>query len=291
VACALLAGSYNATVAGRSVPLMVLTFAASVADATTTVTYVPFLGVLANALHTRAAHGSTRAPKDPGVTLTQWLLVGEGLGGLLPVALSWIQTARGTDPANLCLPVFGFFLLLSLQMAFALAGFAFLLHWLARHADAGAELTNEPALVADGSPNGGGLNRAEQTSEERPRSRYRGELLLLMLVSFFMNGALPAVLSFSSKRFGDRAYHQSQTLWLVMNPLGAWLAGVHGQPSRLWLMVQAATAVGCSCFLIHMGTFSGVTDGDGTLLYLTTALASGQLAWVKVGGGGVCEVG
>eukprot|EP00045_Choanoeca_perplexa_P006157 m.52254 g.52254 ORF g.52254 m.52254 type:complete len:426 (+) comp13493_c0_seq1:103-1380(+) len=260
----------------RSLALLILAFFASISDATTTVTYIPLLGLLSKVKATLPTLGST---------LAQSMMIGEGLGGLLPVAVTWIQIPRPSSSHRL----FGsdiFFLILTLQMVLAIACFQYIYRWWKRH---------HQASVSHNDLNSVNLHTSllpSQLSEASLNLNGRGDrpdapwysMVTLAWLSFFMNGALPAVLGYAANRYSPGAYHTAQSLLLCANPVAAAIVGVHSVPSGSLFAAALLVATSLSIYLVVLASSNAQASwGSAGAVYAAVALASFLLAWVKTG--------
>eukprot|EP00730_Choanoeca_flexa_P018510 TRINITY_DN9000_c0_g1_i3.p1 TRINITY_DN9000_c0_g1~~TRINITY_DN9000_c0_g1_i3.p1 ORF type:complete len:409 (+),score=30.70 TRINITY_DN9000_c0_g1_i3:86-1312(+) len=245
----------------KSIALFTLAFFASISDATTTVTYMPLLGLLAAgnaALHS---------------VLAQSLMIGEGLSGLIPVAITWIQIPKPSSTHTTFGPDI-FFVLLTLQMVAAAAAFVYIVRWWYRHPSS-TDVQEGDLRTA--------LIRSESTlGIEKPVARPLMLLVALAVLSFFMNGALPAIIGYAANRYGQGAYHTAQSLLLCANPIAAATVMFHPPVKECYLYAALAGAIACSLQLITLASNSANDSwGSGGCVYTCVTLASFLLSWVK----------
>ncbi|KAL6119378.1 slc52a3 [Pungitius sinensis] len=311
LSCVLLAFFWDKTtvVAGarRSTAFFVITFFLSLVDCTSSVTFLPFMMQL------------------PANYITTYF-IGEGLSGFIPgvVALAQsvgvakcVNSSQGagnhTDgglwsphteylPPNFSTQVF--FVLLAAMMCVSLAAFA-ALNRLPRTFDLSTEnlVPDAVASVCSGlenpgaetagegvkCPEEGAAARSEPLSASPKHSVYQLTFIYFMVVwvNCATNGVLPSVQTYSSKSYGNLAYHLSAALASVANPVACTIAMFFQNRSLVFLGVMTALGTGFGSYNMAMAAMSPCPLLQGSvvgemIIVLSWLFFTGTLSYVKV---------
>eukprot|EP00048_Salpingoeca_helianthica_P024892 m.36209 g.36209 ORF g.36209 m.36209 type:complete len:482 (+) comp9647_c0_seq1:92-1537(+) len=213
----------------HSVPLLVLSFAAALADCTTSLLFWPFLG---------------RFPSPYAAALS----TGEGLSGLLAAALSWIQ---GAPNDGLLFSPMVFFFLLAAMLLCSLAAFLALYR---RTQPANSSIQYAALPIAGGDAESlSGATETDPIKENRkpsllsktlallPRPRAPPSSLMLAgpyllavaWLSACQNGIKPSIASYATLPYGSRIYQATSNTALALDPLCALLSLVYPASPRV----------------------------------------------------------
>ena len=267
----------------HSVGLFISVFFLSLVDCTSSVLFLPYMGLFR------------------GIYLNSYL-IGEGMSGFVPSIAALAQGASGNPVcANITLangtvveeavrgdPNFSplhFFMFLMTMMVLSLTAFIMLHHLpLARKE---WNIMSSPSRTAFSevlqSP-------SEEPVEEEvePAPAYSTATLLTVqaAVCFLSNGALPSIQSYSCLPYGNTIYHLAVTLNAMANPLMAFLAFF--LPCKRQTVVLSLAVLGgiLSSFILGTALASpdmvgGVTTG-GSLVVLTWVVTGALFSYVKV---------
>ncbi|XP_030078781.1 solute carrier family 52, riboflavin transporter, member 3-A [Drosophila hydei] len=221
MSCLFTAFFYNRTakLAGNdhSVALFILTIFTALNACTSSVLFMPYMG---------------RFKEQYIITY----FIGEGLSGLLPSVTALVQGIGGSGSCVLVNetesgeeiyqkvsdpPLFDtkvFFLILFALMVLSYIGYTLLNHLpLARREYA-------QVTVSKGNKYEYGQDDNQPQVQKLSSCQYGGLLLLIGTISLFSNGIFPSIKSYSSAPYGTRAYHLSETLSAIANPVACFLA-------------------------------------------------------------------
>jgi len=299
------------TVAGmeRSTMLFVFVFMLSLVDCTSSVLFLPFIGMYRD------------------IYLNSYL-VGEGMSGFIPAITALAQGVGGNPTCqNTSLPngtwimqidakeprfsAEDFFSLLLAMMVFSLIAFIFL-NWVPslREERVGSELISDIAeSVSSAEPETSPSHIkvddidehlgqvAEDTRDPSCRTvdNVFPLLVLLGIVCFLSNGALPSIQSYSCLPYGNTVYHLAATLNAMANPLMAFLAMFLPCNSPRVVMGLASLGGVATSFIVATALNSPATllgDLGGGLTVIGWVLVGALFSYVKVSVAGLCrEVG
>ncbi len=272
VSMLLMAFFWDATAGtNHSVALFVLTFAASIADCTTSLIFWPFVSLFDR--HYISA-----------------LTAGEGLSGLLASSATWIQNSP--EHGLLFSPAW-YFAILALLLLFSLAAFFALERrvpprGLCLNVDAScpSDPPTDPASP-DTPPAPGddhvGLLPAAKTLRW---GTVAPPLLGMMWVSFCQNGVKPSIMAYATEPYGPGAYHLATNLGLCFDPFCAALSLVVRLSPR-----AVGAAVGAWTLLLAYVLGLALTspspplkddDGGAAMAIIASSLSSGLMALTKV---------
>ncbi|XP_040048394.2 solute carrier family 52, riboflavin transporter, member 3-A isoform X1 [Gasterosteus aculeatus] len=310
ISCVLLAFFWDKTtvVAGatRSTAFFAITFFLSLVDCTSSVTFLPFMMQL------------------PANYITTYY-IGEGLSGFIPGVVALAQSVgiakcvnssqtagNQTDgglwsshteylPPNFSTEVF--FGLLAVMMCISLAAFA-ALNRLPRIFDLSTEklVPDAVASVSSGLENPGAeaagegarcqgeaAARSEPLSTSPKHSVYQLTFIYFMVVwvNCATNGVLPSVQTYSSKSYGNLAYHLSAALASVANPVACTIAMFFQNRSLVFLGVMTALGTGFGSYNMAMAAMSPCPLLQGSvvgemIIVLSWLFFTGTLSYVKV---------
>jgi len=271
--------------AERSTVLFVFVFLLSLVDCTSSVLFLPYIGLFRD------------------VYLNSYL-IGEGMSGFIPSIAALAQGVGGNPTCqNVTLangtivlqpyseePRFtaeDFFIFLLGMMVLSLTAFL-LLHFLPtareerveeellpgshvslssseRRASIASDELQSPSREKDESVGGDSGRELEPRGVHRSRGSVTPLLALLAFVCFFSNGALPSIQSYSCLPYGNTVYHLAATLNAMANPLMAFLA--------MFLPCNSRRTVGV---LVLLGSLA-------TSYILATAVNSPEQLWGQTG--------
>ena len=267
----------------HSVGLFISVFALSLVDCTSSVLFLPYMGLFRS------------------LYLNSYL-IGEGMSGFVPSIAALAQGVSGNpECANVTLangtvveeavvgePRFTtshFFTFLLAMMVISLVAFL-LLHYLP---------TARKERTAT-SPSNANFSEVLQNSNEepveeevgQPRPLYNTALLLTIqaAVCFLSNGALPSIQSYSCLPYGNTVYHLAVTLNAIANPLMAFLAFFVPCTSQGVVLSLAVLGWALSTFILATalaspGMIAGLTVG-GSLVVITWVVTGALFSYVKV---------
>ena len=267
----------------HSVGLFISVFFLSLVDCTSSVLFLPYMGLFRS------------------LYLNSYL-IGEGMSGFVPSIAALAQGVSGNPVCtNMTLdngtvveeavvgePRFttsNFFTFLLAMMAISLVAFL-LLHYLPT---ARKERTGT-------SPSNANFSEVLQHSNEEPveeevgktKPLYNTALLLTIqaAVCFLSNGALPSIQSYSCLPYGNTVYHLAVTLNAMANPLMAFLAFFmpctqQGVVLSLALLGGALSTFILATALASPGMIAGLGVG-GSLVVITWVVTGALFSYVKV---------
>jgi len=271
----------------RSTGLFIAVFFLSLVDCTSSVLFLPYMGVFKQ-------------------TYLNSYLIGEGLSGFLPSIVALAQGVSGNpecvDGAQV--DVAGqarfstshFFIFMLVMMLLSLTAFL-LLHFspLTRT----ERSTSSPTASTTSSTtfnnilHEAGPEEAEESEEEEDHQSMWPLLVVQCLVCCLSNGALPSIQSYSCLPYGNTVYHFAVTLNAMANPLMAFLAFF--LPCRRRLVIYSLTVVGCCLSGYILATALLSPDMLGTQVVGGAAVAAHWLltgaifSYVKVSVAGLCR--
>ena len=267
----------------HSVGLFISVFFLSLVDCTSSVLFLPYMGLFRS------------------LYLNSYL-IGEGMSGFVPSIAALAQGVSGNPVCtNMTLdngtvveeavvgePRFTtshFFSFLLAMMAISLVAFL-LLHYLPT---ARKERTGT-------SPSNANFSEVLQHSNEepveeevgKPKPLYNTALLLTIqaAVCFLSNGALPSIQSYSCLPYGNTVYHLAVTLNAMANPLMAFLAFFmpctqQGVVLSLAMLGGALSTFILATALASPGMIAGLGIG-GSLVVITWVVTGALFSYVKV---------
>jgi len=288
----------------RSTGLFICVFFLSLVDCTSSVLFLPYMGIFRQ------------------VYLNSYL-IGEGMSGFVP---SIAALAQGVSGNPVCITLENgtsyiqkaseqarfstseFFGFLTLMMILSLTAFLLLQHLPTARSErissnlSTASSTTFMDVFKSSSPD---VEEAETTSQEETMSPklstntpvpYNIVLLLIVqsFVCFLSNGALPSIQSYSCLPYGNTVYHMAVTLNAMANPLMAFLAfflPCNRQNVVVSLTVLSSVLTG---FIITTALYSpdmihSTLEVGGTLVVLTWVISGALFSYVKVSVAGMCR--
>ncbi|TDG46339.1 hypothetical protein AWZ03_007228 [Drosophila navojoa] len=285
LSCLFTAFFYNRTanLAGsdHSVALFILTIFTALNACTSSVLFMPYMG---------------RFKEQYIITY----FIGEGLSGLLPSVTALVQ---GIGDSGSCMlvnetetgepiyqkvtepPLFDtkiFFLILFALMVLSYIGYTLLNHLpLARREYA-------QVTVGKGNKYEYGQDDNQPQVQKLSSCQYVGLLLLIGAISLFSNGIFPSIKSYSSAPYGTRAYHLSETLSAIANPVACFLAMFLYVTSLRIIYVLSALAALLTSYVFTTAVLSPYPplydETIGTVLVVTAwTLLIGVVSYTKLG--------
>jgi len=275
----------------HSIALFVLVFFLSLVDCTSSVLFLPFMGVFKE------------------IYLNSYL-VGEGMSGFVPSIAALIQGVGGNPycdnvtkiengtldyESQLIIPeprfsIEGFFIFLTCMMVVSLVAFIFLNCWPSfRHEYADTQLIvqNEETM-----------NSSDQSTlnPDWPKIHQREFLFLLGIqcfVCFLSNGAFPSIQTYSCLPYGNAVYHLSVTLHAMANPVMAFMAFFIPCTRPRWIFINTLIGLIFAGYLLGTALYSpdmllGQKVG-GSLTVISWVIYGGLFAYVKISIAGVCR--
>jgi len=288
----------------RSIGLFICVFFLSLVDCTSSVLFLPYMGIFRH------------------VYLNSYL-IGEGLSGFVP---SIAALAQGVSGNPVCITLengtsyiqkasdqarFGtseFFGFLMVMMVLSLTAFLLLQHLPRARSERNSSNVSSRSSTdfvdafqpecQDGEESDivsqeESLNHQLSTKQPVP---YNIFLLLSMqsFVCFLSNGALPSIQSYSCLPYGNTVYHMAVTLNAMANPLMAFLAFF--LPCTRQNVVASFAALGSvlAGFIIATALYSpemihSSLEVGGTLVVLTWVFSGALFSYVKVSITGMCR--
>ncbi|XP_067416260.1 riboflavin transporter 2-like [Emydura macquarii macquarii] len=301
LACLLLAFFWQETsqVAGaaHSTAFLALLFFLSLADCTSSVTFLPFMRRFRARYLTTYFVGEGLSGLVPGLlALAQGVGVARCVNGSLAGNASGLQAEY--QPARFSTRLF--FLFLGGMMGLCLAAFVLLNHLPAARQERAKERFQAQARAEAGS----GLRAVV---EERPMigPAQSGRLqrgfgagtyswpqvasifLLLAWVNALTNAVLPAVQSYSCLPYGNAAYHLAATLAAMANPLACFVGMFLPRRCLLTLGLLSAAGSGFGCYIMAIAVLSPCppllhSHAGVALIVLCWVLFVGTLSYVKL---------
>jgi len=282
----------------HSIGLFISVFFLSLVDCTSSVLFLPYMGLFRS------------------LYLNSYL-IGEGMSGFVPSIAALAQGVSGNPVCtNVTLDngtvvveaVVGdanfttshFFTFLLAMMAISLLAFL-LLHYLptARKERTGTSPSNANfSEVLQHSHTSSTFDSNEEPVEEevgKTKPLYNTALLLTIqaAVCFLSNGALPSIQSYSCLPYGNTVYHLAVTLNAMANPLMAFLAFFvpctqQGVVLSLALLGGALSTFILATALASPGMIAGLGVG-GSLVVITWVVTGALFSYVKVSVAGMCR--
>jgi len=287
----------------RSTGLFICVFFLSLVDCTSSVLFLPYMGIFRQ------------------VYLNSYL-IGEGMSGFVPSLAALAQGAGGnpvcvtlengtsfiqaaTDQARF--DSSEFFVIMFVMMILSLVAFILLEHLpTARSERISSNLSTRSSatfndILQDSSPGGKDSDTISQDSMtqqlgSKQPPRYNMYLLLAIqcFVCFLSNGALPSIQSYSCLPYGNTVYHMAVTLNAMANPMMAFLAFF--LPCNRQNVVAILAAIGSILggFIIATALYSpdmihSTLEVGGTLVVLTWVISGAMFSYVKVSVAGMCR--
>jgi len=296
--------------AERSTMLFVFVFMLSLVDCTSSVLFLPYIGMFRE------------------VYLNSYL-VGEGMSGFIPSIVALAQGVGGNptcqnvtypNGSSVLQPVSeeprftaqDFFLFLMGMMFLSLTAFI-LLHVLpvsreernvetlvVRDRGSGASTRRCSSGSSASASSNQHLNNHEKDSsievqlqpEVLPARSVVPLLVLLGAVCFLANGALPSIQSYSCLPYGNTVYHLAATLNAMANPLMAFLAMFLPCKSRRVVGILALIGGLATTFILATALHSPTAmwgDAGGVLTVLGWVVVGALFSYVKVCIAGMCR--
>jgi len=282
----------------HSIGLFISVFFLSLVDCTSSVLFLPYMGLFRS------------------LYLNSYL-IGEGMSGFVPSIAALAQGVSGNPVCtNVTLDngtvvveaVVGdanfttshFFTFLMAMMLISLIAFL-LLHYLptARKERTGTSPSNANfSEVLQHSHTSSMFDSNEEPVEEevgKTKPLYNTALLLTIqaAVCFLSNGALPSIQSYSCLPYGNTVYHLAVTLNAMANPLMAFLAFFvpctqQGVVLSLALLGGALSTFILATALASPGMIAGLGVG-GSLVVITWVVTGALFSYVKVSVAGMCR--
>ncbi|XP_023330445.1 riboflavin transporter 2 [Eurytemora carolleeae] len=282
----------------RSTMLFVFVFLLSLVDCTSSVLFLPYMGLYRD------------------VYLNSYL-VGEGMSGFIPSIAALAQGVGGnptcqnqtlTNGTTVLVPVSeeprftaqDFFLFLLGMMILSLTAFI-LLHFLPSSREEreglipsgrrGSGSSEDLQTQHRDKDDSGEISPRAVTPVIQPGSIYP-LLVLLGAVCFLANGALPSIQSYSCLPYGNTVYHLAATLNAMANPLMAFLAMFLPCYNKKMVGLLALLGIITTSYIVATALNSPVMLwGDlGAVLTVLGWVASGALfSYVKVSIAGLCR--
>ena len=271
--------------------LFVCVFFLSLVDCTSSVLFLPYMGLFRQ------------------IYLNSYL-IGEGMSGFVPAVAALAQGVSGNpvctnvtlDNGTVALqPVGGeprfstsqFFLFLLAMMILSLVAFLLLQHLPTCRVERSTSSPSSAKFSEVLQHSGGEQDSLEQELPSPPR--YSRALLLTIQASvcFLSNGALPSIQSYSCLPYGNAVYHLAVTLNAMANPLMAFLAFflpcrrqtvalTLGALACLLTSFPLATALASPSMLLGQGLGGGLT-------VLTWIVTGALFSYTKVSVAGMCR--
>jgi len=279
----------------HSVGLFLCVFCLSLVDCTSSVLFLPYMGLFRQ------------------IYLNSYL-IGEGMSGFIPSIAALVQGVSGNPVCtNITLdngtvviqPITGqprlstatFFAFLFVMMMLSLVAFLMLQHLsLAKEERISCSPTSSHARFSEVVQEPVEEQTDNTDIESLPSlPQYSCGLLLAIQVSvcFLSNGALPAIQSYSCLPYGNLVYHLAVTLNAMSSPLMAFLAFFLPCRRESVVVILTILATGLSSFILvtalaSPGLVHGVKIG-GSLVVITWVLTGAMFAYVKVSVAGMCR--
>ncbi|KAF6024224.1 hypothetical protein EB796_017476 [Bugula neritina] len=285
----------------HSTVLLVLVFFLSLVDCTSSVTFLPFLS------------------RFKAIYMTPFY-IGEGLSGLLPTALAFIQgsgeyscvnqTTNGTSSIQpnyypLLFPVQDFFVVLCCMLSLSILAFIVLRYsgycrsevcdkpeYLKGYqsSNTGSErfanstVTESQAtlpVVDSGSPMISGGQKSGLTTVQ-----YFSLLGVMALVSCLANGALPSIQIYSLLPYGQLYYSLGVKLAMLANPLACFLGFCAFRQSFIVLNILTAVAMASAAYIIVIASYSPTPPVEGVagavFMVLVWIIFTAVVSYLKV---------
>jgi len=285
----------------RSTGLFICVFFLSLVDCTSSVLFLPYMGIFRQ------------------VYLNSYL-IGEGMSGFVPAIAALAQGVSG-NPVCVTLEngtsiiqegqarfsPSSFFIFLIAMMILSLLAFLLLQHLpTARSQRISSNLSSRSSAnfsdaLQDTSPDAADADTisqedsmSHQLGNNRPvKNNFYLLLAIQCFVCFLSNGALPSIQSYSCLPYGNTVYHMAVTLTAMANPLMAFLAFF--LPCTRQHVVATLAFVGSllSTFIIATALYSpnmiGSVEVGGTFVVLTWVISGAMFSYVKVSVAGMCR--
>ena len=275
--------------ASRSTGLFIAVFFLSLVDCTSSVLFLPYMGVFKE-------------------TYLNSYLIGEGMSGFVPSIAALAQGVSGNpqcvngtqvDVADQArFSTSHFFIFMLVMMILSLIAFL-LLHYLPitrteRVTSSPTSSTTFDNILHQPDPGEteDTLGAADDGDEEPPCSIF-SLLVVQCLVCCLSNGALPSIQSYSCLPYGNTVYHFAVTLNAMANPMMAFLAFF--LPCSRRSVVYSLTVAGCglSGFILATALLSpnmlASQAVGGAAVVLTWLLTGAIFSYVKVCVAGICR--
>jgi len=292
----------------RSTGLFICVFFLSLVDCTSSVLFLPYMGIFRQ------------------VYLNSYL-IGEGMSGFVP---SMAALAQGVSGNPVCITLENgtsviqevtgqarfntstFFIFLLAMMILSLLAFLLLQNLpTARSERISCNMSSRSSAtfsdaLQDTSPDAADADTISNSSSNdvtgmtqqlgnKQPVKYNIYLLLAIqcFVCFLSNGALPSIQSYSCLPYGNTVYHMAVTLNAMANPMMAFLAFF--LPCTRQHVVGTLTVIGSllSAFIISTALYSpdmiGTVEVGGTFVVLTWVVSGAMFSYVKVSVAGMCR--
>lgn len=297
---------FQSVIAGemRSTGLFICVFFLSLVDCTSSVLFLPYMGIFRQVYLNSYLIGEGMSGFVPSIAALAQGVSGNPVCVTLENGTSFIQGAA--DQARFSTSEFFIFLLS--MMILSLLAFIFLQHLpTARSERTSSNLSSRSSAtfsdaLQDTSPD---APDADTISQEDSMSQQLGNkqpvqyniyllLALQCFVCFLSNGALPSIQSYSCLPYGNTVYHMAVTLNAMANPMMAFLAFF--LPCTRQNVVAALTVIGSllAAFIIATALYSpdmihNTVEVGGTLVVLTWVVSGAMFSYVKVSVAGMCR--
>lgn len=276
----------------HSVGLFICVFCLSLVDCTSSVLFLPYMGLFRQ------------------IYLNSYL-IGEGMSGFIPSIAALVQGVSGNPVCtNVTLdngtvvieaitgqPRFStstFFIFLCAMMMLSLVAFLMLQHLsLAKEERISCSPTSSHARFSEVVQEPVEEQAEVESLSPLPQYSYGLLLTIQIAVSFLSNGALPSIQSYSCLPYGNLVYHLAVTLNAMASPLMAFLAFFLPCRRQSLVLVLTVTACALSGFILATALASpGMLFGlelGGSLVVIIWVVTGALFAYVKVSVAGMCR--
>lgn len=279
--------------ATHSLGLFICVFFLSLVDCTSSVLFLPYMGLFRQ------------------VYLNSYL-IGEGMSGFVPSVAALVQGVSGNpvctnvtlDNGTMVLeavtgqPRFStshFFVFLLAMMVISLLAFL-LLHYLPLARTERTTASASTTRFSEVLQHSGGEEVKEEEAVLAPQPHKYSRALLLSVqtaVCFLSNGALPSIQSYSCLPYGNTVYHLAVTFTAMANPLMAFLAFFLPCTRQRVVVPLALAACALSSFMIatalHSPAMLGGAQLGGSMVVITWVVTGALFSYVKVSVAGMCR--
>jgi len=289
----------------RSTGLFICVFFLSLVDCTSSVLFLPYMGIFRQIYLNSYLIGEGMSGFVPSIAALAQGVSGNPVCMTLDNGTSFIQPA--SDQARFNTATFFAFLLA--LMILSLVAFLLLQHLpTTRSERISSNLSTRSSatfndIIHDTSPGSVEVDTISQDSsihqlepKQHAPVQYNMYLLLVVqcFVCFLSNGALPSIQSYSCLPYGNTVYHMAVTLSAMANPLMAFLAFF--LPCNRQNIVASLTVLGSvlAGFIVATALYSpdmihSTLEVGGTLVVLTWVVSGAMFSYVKVSVAGMCR--
>jgi len=291
----------------RSTGLFICVFFLSLVDCTSSVLFLPYMGIFREIYLNSYLIGEGMSGFVPSIAALAQGVSGNPVCVTLENGTSFIQQASEQARFNTS----SFFAFLLVLMILSLVAFLLLQHLptarserISSNLSTRSSATFNNILHDNNSP--GDTDNISQDSQDSSIHQlgptvstpvqYNMYLLLVLqcLVCFLSNGALPSIQSYSCLPYGNTVYHLAVTLSAMANPCMAFLAFF--LPCTRQNVVSILTVIGSvlAGFIIATALYSpdmihSTLEVGGTLVVLTWVVSGALFSYVKVSVAGMCR--